>query len=136
MNNAKEVVMSFADLSRPCISRCHVAIWLVIMRNSSSRTRLMSRLGMAKAVADVKNRAENAAGFVSDDSEIIGFSHLHDSGKQFDLKGARNCINNICIGTGGVGYVIPATWTTLIQLFIEPVSWKFPPLPPSRLSGG
>ncbi|KAK7753637.1 hypothetical protein SLS62_004495 [Diatrype stigma] len=36
--------------------------------------------GMAKAVADVKNHAENAAGFVSDDSDIIGFSHLHDSG--------------------------------------------------------
>ncbi|KAI1387827.1 glycoside hydrolase family 92 protein [Hypoxylon trugodes] len=36
--------------------------------------------GMAKAVADASNRAEIAAGFVSDDSEIQGFSHLHDSG--------------------------------------------------------
>ncbi|RYP30698.1 hypothetical protein DL767_006114 [Monosporascus sp. MG133] len=36
--------------------------------------------GMAKAVADVNNHAENAAGFVSDDSHILGFSHLHDSG--------------------------------------------------------
>lgn len=78
------------------------------MKKSLGRTRLMSWLGMAKAVADVKNRAENAAGFVSDDSEIIGFSHLHDSGKQFDLKEVRNCINNICIGTGGVSYVILA----------------------------
>ncbi|KAI2610536.1 glycoside hydrolase family 92 protein [Hypoxylon sp. NC1633] len=36
--------------------------------------------GMAKAVADSNNNAEIAAGFVSDDSEIQGFSHLHDSG--------------------------------------------------------
>ncbi|KAI5856710.1 glycoside hydrolase family 92 protein [Durotheca rogersii] len=36
--------------------------------------------GMAKAVADSNNRGEAAAGFVSDDSEIQGFSHLHDSG--------------------------------------------------------
>ncbi|CAK7240619.1 MAG: hypothetical protein STHCBS139747_002064 [Sporothrix thermara] len=36
--------------------------------------------GMAKAVADTNNRAENAAGFVSDYSKITGFSHLHDSG--------------------------------------------------------
>lgn len=36
--------------------------------------------GMAKAVADVDNRAEAAAGFVSDESRIQGFSQLHDSG--------------------------------------------------------
>ncbi|KIH94115.1 hypothetical protein SPBR_05615 [Sporothrix brasiliensis 5110] len=36
--------------------------------------------GMAKAVADTNSPAENAAGFVSDYSEITGFSHLHDSG--------------------------------------------------------
>lgn len=36
--------------------------------------------GMAKAVADTDSRAENAAGFVSDDSLITGFSHMHDSG--------------------------------------------------------
>ncbi|KAI1493389.1 hypothetical protein F5X96DRAFT_666754 [Biscogniauxia mediterranea] len=35
---------------------------------------------MAKPVADVDNRGEAAAGFVSDDSRILGFSHLHDSG--------------------------------------------------------
>ncbi|KAH8666296.1 glycoside hydrolase family 92 protein [Xylariales sp. PMI_506] len=35
---------------------------------------------MAKAVADVDNKGENAAGFVSDSSLITGFSHLHDSG--------------------------------------------------------
>ncbi|KAI0175255.1 family 92 glycosyl hydrolase [Pestalotiopsis sp. NC0098] len=35
--------------------------------------------GMAKAVADVRG-GEAAAGFVSDDSLIYGFSHLHDSG--------------------------------------------------------
>ncbi|KAK8111432.1 putative secreted glycosidase [Apiospora kogelbergensis] len=36
--------------------------------------------GMAKAVADVDNWAEIAAGFVSDTSKVTGFSHLHDSG--------------------------------------------------------
>ncbi|KAK4176832.1 family 92 putative glycoside hydrolase [Triangularia setosa] len=36
--------------------------------------------GMAKAVADTNSHAENAAGFVSDNSEILGFSHMHDSG--------------------------------------------------------
>ncbi|KAI1502125.1 glycoside hydrolase family 92 protein [Biscogniauxia marginata] len=36
--------------------------------------------GMAKPVADVDNYAEIAAGFVSDDSRVQGFSHLHDSG--------------------------------------------------------
>lgn len=37
--------------------------------------------GMAKAVADTDSSGENAAGFVSDNAEIIGFSHMHDSGK-------------------------------------------------------
>lgn len=96
--------MRFADLSRSCVSGRNLAIWLVIMKISSSRKGLMRWLGMAKAVADVKNRAENAAGFVSDDSEIIGFSHLHDSGKQFRFEGARKCTNNVYIGTGGVSY--------------------------------
>ncbi|KAK3682470.1 glycosyl hydrolase family 92-domain-containing protein [Podospora appendiculata] len=36
--------------------------------------------GMAKAVADTHSPAENAAGYVSDDGNIIGFSHMHDSG--------------------------------------------------------
>ncbi|KAF4780745.1 glycosyl hydrolase family 92 [Colletotrichum scovillei] len=36
--------------------------------------------GMAKACADTDSRAENAAGWVSDNSKITGFSHLHDSG--------------------------------------------------------
>ncbi len=36
--------------------------------------------GMAKAVADTNSAAENAAGFVSDTSQITGFSHMHDSG--------------------------------------------------------
>lgn len=47
---------------------------------------------MAKPVADVNNHAESAAGFVSDESEITGFSHLHDSGKwQFDLQVPESC---------------------------------------------
>ncbi|KAH7319793.1 family 92 glycosyl hydrolase [Stachybotrys elegans] len=36
--------------------------------------------GMAKAVADTKSPGENAAGFVSGDDLILGFSNLHDSG--------------------------------------------------------
>jgi hypothetical protein len=35
---------------------------------------------MAKPGADTDSRGENAAGFVSDDSPITGFSQLHDSG--------------------------------------------------------
>ncbi|KAH6617833.1 glycoside hydrolase family 92 protein [Chaetomium sp. MPI-SDFR-AT-0129] len=35
---------------------------------------------MAKPVADTLSPAENAAGFVSDDNPILGFSHMHDSG--------------------------------------------------------
>lgn len=36
-------------------------------------------IGMAKAGADVYG-SENQGGFASDDSTIIGFSHMHDSG--------------------------------------------------------
>ncbi|KAI0813040.1 alpha-1,2-mannosidase-like protein [Xylaria sp. FL0064] len=36
--------------------------------------------GMAKPVADTNNYGEAAAGFVSDESLIVGFSQLHDSG--------------------------------------------------------
>ena len=35
---------------------------------------------MAKAVADTLSPGENAAGYVSDDGPITGFSQLHDSG--------------------------------------------------------
>jgi putative alpha-1,2-mannosidase len=35
---------------------------------------------MAKAVADVNNPGEKQGGFASDDSDITGFSHMHDSG--------------------------------------------------------
>jgi putative alpha-1,2-mannosidase len=39
-----------------------------------------SEKGMAKAVADVNNPEEKQGGFASDDSDITGFSHMHDSG--------------------------------------------------------
>ncbi|KAK5626370.1 hypothetical protein RRF57_002085 [Xylaria bambusicola] len=39
--------------------------------------------GMAKPGADTNNYAEAAAGFVSDDSLILGFSQLHDSEDDF-----------------------------------------------------
>ena len=35
---------------------------------------------MAKAVADINNPDEKQGGFASDDSDITGFSHMHDSG--------------------------------------------------------
>ncbi|KAJ2901797.1 hypothetical protein MKZ38_001378 [Zalerion maritima] len=35
--------------------------------------------GMAKPVADIDSRGENAAGYVSDYSLVRGFSHMHDS---------------------------------------------------------
>jgi len=35
---------------------------------------------MAKAVADVNDPDEKQGGFASGDSEITGFSHMHDSG--------------------------------------------------------
>jgi hypothetical protein len=35
---------------------------------------------MAKAVADVNNPDEKQGGFASDNSDITGFSHMHDSG--------------------------------------------------------
>lgn len=38
-------------------------------------------IGMAKPVADTHNNGEAAAGYVSDNSLIRGFSQLHDSGK-------------------------------------------------------
>ena len=39
---------------------------------------MLTPTGMAKPVADVQG--ENQAGFASDGSPVIGFSHLHDSG--------------------------------------------------------
>ncbi|KAK4249584.1 glycoside hydrolase [Corynascus novoguineensis] len=35
---------------------------------------------MAKPVADTFSPSENAAGYVSDDNPVLGFSHMHDSG--------------------------------------------------------
>ena len=35
---------------------------------------------MAKAVADVNDPDEKQGGFASGDSDITGFSHMHDSG--------------------------------------------------------
>ncbi|KFY00721.1 hypothetical protein V490_01238 [Pseudogymnoascus sp. VKM F-3557] len=36
--------------------------------------------GMAKSVADVNSKDERQGGFASDNSDITGFSHMHDSG--------------------------------------------------------
>jgi hypothetical protein len=35
---------------------------------------------MAKAVADINDPDEKQGGFASGDSDITGFSHMHDSG--------------------------------------------------------
>ena len=37
-------------------------------------------LGMAKAVADINDPNEKQGGFASGNSDITGFSHMHDSG--------------------------------------------------------
>lgn len=62
---------------------------------------------MAKAVADVRG-GEAAAGFVSDDSLIHGFSHLHDSGESLLLLILRSVAftdkNHFTSGTGGVSF--------------------------------
>ena len=36
--------------------------------------------GMAKAVADINDPNEKQGGFASGNSDITGFSHMHDSG--------------------------------------------------------
>jgi hypothetical protein len=38
------------------------------------------QLGMAKAVADINDPSEKEGGFATGDSDITGFSHMHDSG--------------------------------------------------------
>ncbi|UNI18345.1 hypothetical protein JDV02_004618 [Purpureocillium takamizusanense] len=55
--------------------------------------------GMAKAVADT-NGAELQGGFASDNSDIVGFSHMHDSGTgggaslgNFPLFAQSGCLN-------------------------------------------
>jgi hypothetical protein len=58
-----------------------------------------SEKGMAKAVADVNNPEEKQGGFASDDSDITGFSHMHDS------------------GTGGVWFPQSSGECTLISRF-------------------
>ena len=47
---------------------------------------MLNQAGMAKAVADVNNPDEKQGGFASDNSDITGFSHMHDSG----TGGVRN----------------------------------------------
>ena len=54
---------------------------------------MLTSKGMAKPVADVRAPAENAAGYVSDDNPISGFSHMHDSGKLPRLIGTVSQAN-------------------------------------------
>lgn len=64
---------------------------------------------MAKAVADTNNPEEKQGGFASDDSEITGFSHMHDSGTGgspslgnfplFPQTGCRDDVLNNCLFT-------------------------------------
>jgi len=54
---------------------------LVSLRKNPSVIELFSDfIGMAKAVADSRNINDGQGGFTSDDSPILGFSHMHDSG--------------------------------------------------------
>jgi putative alpha-1,2-mannosidase len=57
---------------------------------------------MAKAVADVNNPEEKQGGFASDESDITGFSHMHDSGTggspslgNFPIFPQTGCANDI-----------------------------------------
>lgn len=59
------------SLERPCHSVC-----LELLASSF----LLTPQGMAKAVADVNDPDEKQGGFASGDSDITGFSHMHDSG--------------------------------------------------------
>lgn len=59
----------------------------------------LTSIGMAKAVADVN--VENQGGFASNDANITGFSHLHDSGTggspslgNFPLFPQAGCVND------------------------------------------
>lgn len=54
---------------------------------------------MAKAVADINDPDEKQGGFASGDSDITGFSHMHDS------------------GTGGVSCVISTFLRTVVDPF-------------------
>ena len=74
-----------------------------------------SEQGMAKAVADVNNPEEKQGGFASDDSDITGFSHMHDS------------------GTGGVWLPQNSGEWTLISKIVA-VFGQFPDFPSIRMS--
>ncbi|KAL3963007.1 hypothetical protein ACCO45_004530 [Purpureocillium lilacinum] len=50
--------------------------------------------GMAKAVADT-NGAELQGGFASDSSDIVGFSHMHDSGTGGTLRASKRIKNSV-----------------------------------------
>jgi len=71
---------------------------------------------MAKAVADVNNPNEKQGGFASDNSDITGFSHMHDS------------------GTGGVKSASLMIRHTLTK-YVVTISWKFPNFPSDGMFG-
>lgn len=69
-----------AKSNRSCICRRNSAFWYVRIDGADATVIVTDgrNLGMAKAVADVDG--ENQGGFGSDNSNITGFSHMHDSG--------------------------------------------------------
>jgi hypothetical protein len=71
---------------------------------------------MAKAVADVNDPLEKQGGFASGNSDITGFSHMHDS------------------GTGGVCRT-PANEGIALTFLLGTITWKLSFLPPERLPG-
>jgi putative alpha-1,2-mannosidase len=58
------------------LERAFPLVSIYVIQNQGLPT--LTPTGMAKPVADVQG--ENMAGFASDGSPVIGFSHLHDSG--------------------------------------------------------
>jgi predicted alpha-1,2-mannosidase len=80
---APECRIELTICCRTCLPWRDIAIWSVrtrILLWAVSDSCADHLVGMAKACADTNSPGENAAGFVSDDNPITGFSHLHDSG--------------------------------------------------------
>ena len=64
-------------IPRSCIPGSDAAFWYDLLYAMTSKDSY--QIGMVKAGPDT-NADENQGGFASDNSSIIGFSHMHDSG--------------------------------------------------------
>ncbi|KAK7718241.1 hypothetical protein SLS57_006117 [Botryosphaeria dothidea] len=95
--------------------------------------------GMAKAVADVTG--ESQGGYASDDSEIYGFSHMHDSG----TGGSPSLGNFPLFRINGTAFASPGYFTVTLNTSIKAETtvtnhtalWRFtfPAVPVSQNGG-